>query len=130
MNDNNNQALPITLQGKVTHFKGNGRKLGYPTANIHTNTTLDDGVYFGWADLGEYKHYPALIFIGTPTTVGDKGRRVEAHLLDAKDVDYYDLELKLGVQLFHRSNQTFKSIDELLIAMKSDEASGRAWAKS
>jgi riboflavin kinase/FMN adenylyltransferase len=120
-------ALPAKLRGTVRHFKGNGRKLGYPTANIDANTNLADGVYFGFADLEQYTHQPALVFIGTPTTVGDTGRRVETHLLDIADVDYYGHDITLDVQFFHRSNLTFDSIDELLVAMKNDETTARAW---
>jgi len=120
--------LPHSLKGTVKHYKGNGRKLGYPTANIDTATTLDDGVYFGRANLASYTNQPALIFIGTPTTVGDTIRRVETHVLDAEDIDYYGLEIIIDIHEFHRSNQNFGSIDELLIAMKSDEEAGRAWA--
>jgi riboflavin kinase/FMN adenylyltransferase len=123
-------SLPRRLRGTVRHFKGNGRKLGYPTANIDTSTPLEDGVYFGRADLAEYKQQPALIFIGTPTTVGDTSRRVEAHILDAQDIDYYGLELEISVEKFHRGNKKFESIDELLVAMKSDEKAGRDWATS
>jgi len=123
-------SLPHVLRGTVKHFKGNGRKLGYPTANIDTSTSLEDGVYFGLANLADYKQQPALIFIGTPKTVGDTIRRVEAHILDAQDIDYYGLELEISVEKFHRDNQKFESIDELLVAMKSDEKAGRNWATS
>lgn len=119
-----------SLSGTVTAFKGNGRKFGYPTANIAADTSLDDGVYFGYANLSKYIKQPALIFIGTPTTVGDTDRRVEAHLLDITDQDYYDLQLELEIVHFHRPNQTFSSVDELLTAMRQDEQVGRAWFKN
>jgi len=118
---------PQKLRGIATHFRGMGRKLGYPTANIKTTTTLSDGVYFGYADLGRYKHHAAIIFIGTPTTVGDVTRRVEAHLLDIPDLDYYGLGLGVEVWHHHRSNQTFDSVDDLLVAMKGDEVAARRW---
>lgn len=124
-----NLKLPVQLRGIVTKFKGNGRKLGYPTANIKSPTSLKDGVYFGFATLDIYHFHPALIFIGTPTTVGDADRRVEAHLLDILDKDYYDLPLELSVHYFHRPNHTFNSIDQLLVAMKSDEVTARNWFK-
>jgi len=82
------EGLPADLRGLVQKYKGNGRKLGYPTANMNAETELPDGVYFGYADLLDYRHHPALIFIGTPVTLGDTIRRVEAHLLDVQDVDY------------------------------------------
>lgn len=119
--------LPITLNGMVTRFAGNGRKLGYPTANLNVQTDLEEGVYFGRADLGELQDKPALIFIGVPVTMGDKTHRVEAHLLDIADQDYYDQKIEIEVQKFHRPNQKFDSVDELLQAMSADEQAARAW---
>ena len=116
-----------TISGVVKKYAGNGRILGYPTANVAVDTPLEDGVYFGLANLAGYQANPALIFVGTPTTVGDTIRRVEAHLLDIEDKDYYGSDLELRVLHHHRTNQTFGSIEELKIAMKSDEQSGRTW---
>lgn len=121
------KELPATLTGTTQHYKGNGRKLGYPTANISTSTSLADGVYFGFASLGAYEHQPTLIFIGTPVTVGDTKRRVEAHLLDIADADYYDQLLTLDIQNFHRANKKFNTVDELLDIMKMDETTARTW---
>lgn len=117
------------LSGQTLPYKGNGRKLGYPTANINIPTALADGVYFGFASLDIYKQNPALVFIGTPTTVGDDDRRIEAYLLDIPDRDYYDAHLRLNIEHFHRANKTFESIDELKKAMKADEDAGREWFK-
>jgi len=125
-----NKKVLGTIEGEVVQFAGNGRKLGYPTANITTTTDRKDGVYFGTASLGIYTANPALIFIGTPTTVGDTVRRVEAYLLDIADKDYYGLKLKLKVQHFHRTNRTFDSVDELVEAMKTDEVYARKWFES
>jgi riboflavin kinase / FMN adenylyltransferase len=122
--------LPVTLSGTVTRYKGDGRRLGYPTANIDQPTDLADGVYFGFADLANYTQRPALIFIGVPTTMGDSKRRIETHILDIPDDDYYGLEIAVRVHHFHRPNQTFASVKQLLEVMKSDEAAGRAWFKT
>ena len=119
--------MPTKLAGEVNRYAGHGREFGYPTANIATATKLADGVYFGRADLAAHKQHPALIFIGTPTTVGDTQRRVEAHLLDFPDHDYYGQHLILEVAYYHRANITFGSVEALLVAMKEDEAAGRAW---
>jgi FAD synthase len=94
------------LNGIVRHYAGNGRSLGYPTANISTQTKLTDGVYFGYAELKEFHRWPSLIFIGIPTTVGDRGRRVEAHLLDIPDHNYYekrDICIRRGSSGSHES---------------------------
>jgi len=119
--------LPAYLHGVVTAFKGNGRKLGYPTANLAISTRLPDGIYFGFAELGSYKRQPALIFIGTPTTVGDTKRRIEAHVLDIPDVDYYGLKLMLDIRYFHRPNKTFTTIDDLIAIIRADEEMARSW---
>ncbi len=119
--------LPQIIKGRTTKFAGNGRKLGYPTANLAVATDLADGVYFGWAALGKSEKQPALIFVGTPTTVGDSERRVEAHILDLIDKDYYGQNLELEVAYFHRPNQTFDSVEKLLQVMKQDEQAGRSW---
>lgn len=117
----------VYLEGTITRFASNGRKLGYPTANLDVHTDLKDGVYFGWATLGGEAKQPALVFIGTPTTVGDTERRVEAHVLDLPDRDYYGQKLKLEVAHFHRPNQKFGSVEELVVAMKADETAARHW---
>ena len=110
-------------------FNRQGRSLGYPTANIKSDTNLKNGIYFGFADLDTYHKHPAIIFIGIPTTVGDSGRRVEAYLLDAAYRDYYGLDISLDIRKFHRPNKTFGSIEELKIAMKDDEKNARKWFK-
>jgi riboflavin kinase/FMN adenylyltransferase len=117
--------LPAELSGVVTRFKGNGRQLGYPTANLDVQTDLEDGVYFGFATLEQWKNHPTIIFVGTPTTVGDTERRVEAYLLDIPDQDYYDLPLKLSLEHYHRSNQTFNNLNQLIDIMKQDETAAR-----
>lgn len=118
---------PVKLTGTTTEFSGNGRKLGYPTANIHAETDLRDGVYFGFADLGDYKNHPALIFVGVPTTVGDQDRRVEAYLIDIPDKDYYGQTLNIEAIHFYRNNQTFENLGLLQEAIHEDEVAARAW---
>lgn len=118
---------PAELSGLVTRFKGDGRRLGYPTANITTDTDLADGVYFGFADLANWTNHPAIIFIGTPTTMGETERRAEAYLLDVPDKDYYDLALGLKVEYYHRANQKFDSIENLQASMHDDETAARQW---
>lgn len=111
-------------------FDGRGRSLGYPTANLKKdNLKIADGVYFGFANLAKYKNRPALIFIGTPLTLSDKARRVEAHLLDIDDIDYYGQKMQLEVKHFWRPNLKFKSVDELIDVMQADEIAGRKWFK-
>lgn len=120
---------PVVLSGEVTRFQGNGRRLGYPTANIRVETDLKEGVYFGFANLVTFLEKPSLIFIGVPKTMGDSDRRVEVHILDIPDVDYYKNTITVSIELFHRSNHRFKTIQELVNTMHADEAAAHEWFK-
>lgn len=123
--------LPVKIGGMTGRFDGVGRSLGYPTANLKkSNIAIDDGIYFGFASLGEHKHKPALIFVGTPETVGQKQRRVEAYLLDIPDKDYYNQKLMLSLEKFWRSNKKFASINELKHAIRDDELAARKWFRA
>lgn len=115
------------VSGTVKAYNGNGRKLGYPTANISAKISLRDGVYFGYAILQQYTHHPALIFIGEPITIGYPIRRTEAYLLDITDEDFYGQKLTLEICEFHRPNELFESVDELIVQMKQDEIAARRW---
>lgn len=121
---------PVAISGTVTRFKGDGRRLGYPTANLAVDTDARDGVYFGFADMADFSRQPSIIFVGVPTTMGDYKRRVEAHLLDVPDRDYYGQHLSLTLEKYHRANRTFAGIDELMAAMKADETASRQWFKA
>lgn len=118
---------PVNLKGTVTRFKGDGRRLGYPTANLAIKTDLADGIYFGFADLEDWSGQPAIIFVGTPTTMGEAERRVEAYLLDIPDRDYYGLPLNINVRYYYRASRTFDNVDQLLEVMKNDELKARQW---
>ncbi len=119
--------LPAVFHGMVTPFQGDGRRLGYPTANLDAETSLPDGIYFGFASLAGYRNRPCLIFIGVPLVAGRRRRRVEAHVLGIPDRDYYGRPLTLDVRHFHRPNQKFASASALTTAMRADEAAARQW---
>lgn len=121
---------PAILSGVTVPYKGNGRKLGYPTANLSVVADLADGVYFGFADLGGLKNRAAMIFIGVPVTVGDTERRVEAHLLDVPDEDYYGQSMTLTIKHYRRPNRSFEDIGQLIEAIRADEAAARQWFKA
>lgn len=68
------------IQGTVIHGQGEGRLLGYPTANLDTNNVeLDTGIYAGYVKLhGTSLKLPTTIIVRPMST----GHRIEAHLLD------------------------------------------------
>lgn len=121
---------PVRLEGIIMKFKGDGRKFGYPTANIRVDTALRDGVYFGHASLLKHHDAPALIFVGIPETIEESERRVEIYILDIADEDYYDNIISASVEYFWRANMKFNSVEELITAMHDDEKNARLWFSS
>lgn len=115
--------------GPVVHGHHRGRGLGYPTANLGTETIgliPADGVYAGWLtrlDLAEGspdRRLPAAISVGTNPTFDGQVRVVEAYVLDRSDLDLYDEQVAVEFVGHVRPTLRFDSIEELLEAMARD----------
>lgn len=137
-----------SLCGTVVHGEGQGRKLGFPTANLAGIPTIvpGDGVYEGWLDdFGPMdssvpdsedskdpedpealagpkplRTYPAAISIGTKPTISgvDHSRLVEATALTDEDPDFYGHRLRIRFVSRIGDQQKFGSVDELISAMR------------
>lgn len=108
------------LEGEVQHGDHRGRSLGYPTANLAVAGDLAlpaDGVYAGWLD-----GMPAAISVGTNPTFGGTVRRVEAHVLDRNDLDYYGKSVTVDFARRIRGMVRFAQVDELRRQMDDDVA--------
>jgi riboflavin kinase/FMN adenylyltransferase len=126
---------PVSVRGVVARGDRRGRDLGYPTANVPTETTAvpADGVYAGWLRTmgdGAGPHpgplLPAAISVGTnPTFAGKRSRRVEAYVLDRDDLELYDREVEVVFVSRLRGMLRFDSVDELVAAMDDDVARAR-----
>ena len=119
---------PFELKGTVKPNRGDGRKLGYPTANIEVPRDTAEGIFSGWVELRGQK-YPAMVFIGSAVTLNDPLKRAEAHMLDFADQDLYGEEISITVVHKHRDNQKFASQAELIAALRQDEAAARKFFK-
>ena len=119
---------PFVLRGVVKPFRGNGRKFGYPTANIEIPRDTAEGVFFGKVVLRE-SEYLATIFIGAPVTLEDSVKRAEAHILDFADEDLYGEQIEMKVEHKHRDNRKFSSQAELVAALHQDELDARDYFK-
>jgi riboflavin kinase/FMN adenylyltransferase len=121
---------PHRVVGTVVHGHHRGRELGYPTANLSSDSdglVPAEGVYAGWLtrlDLaaGEPdRTMPAAISIGTNPTFDTTDRRtVEAYVLDRDDLDLYGERVVVEFVEHIRPTLRFESIDELLVAMAKD----------
>lgn len=112
-----------TLSGNVVRGLQNGRKLGYPTANILVSDTYKlipaNGVYIvsvRWKN----KTYPGMLNIGYNPTFNGTQQTIEVNLLDFND-DLYGENLTLELIHYIRPEMKFDSIDALIEAIKQDE---------
>lgn len=115
----------LILSGTVTPYAGNGRRLGYPTANIEAPSDTPEGLFLGYVVLQNQK-MPALIFIGAPITLNDTVKRAEAHILDFADRDLYGEVVSFEISSKLRDNVKFDSEAALIEQMQADEAHARA----
>jgi riboflavin kinase/FMN adenylyltransferase len=101
------------IVGSVVRGDGYGRKLGFPTVNLETNTEglPPEGIYAGSANL-EGQEYKAGIIIGP-------NEKVEAHLI-GYDGDAYGKIVDLEINKFLREYKNFDTEAELIIQIKKD----------
>lgn len=111
-----------SVRSIVVHGEQRGRALGYPTANLAPDLeglVPGDGVYAGWAIIGEDR-FPAAISVGNnPTFDGVPAKRVEAHLLD-QDLDLYGRTIEIAFVEYVRGMLKFPGVDELIVQMGHD----------
>lgn len=138
-------AYPIT--GKVIHGEKQGRKLGYPTANIQPLNVRKlipaDGIYFVRVSLpstiqqaqnGILAHPPqkhqvhlappthyGLMNIGKKPTMGEFERTHEVFILDFQG-DLYDKVIRVELLDYMRGEKKFDSLEALIQAMDKDKA--------
>ena len=113
---------PYRLCGLVHHGLGNGKKLGFPTANIKLDypyVTPKEGVYMGYGVYNDIR-YPSIISIGThPTLYQLKTPEIEIHFIDF-DENIYGQLIFIEFLEFMRDNIKFNSINELTEQIKKD----------
>lgn len=115
---------PYALKGIVVHGLQNGRKMGFPTANLGEFPDYlqmpANGVYAALAHTGG-RVYKSMLNIGIrPTITEAEGRRtVEAHLLGF-DNDIYGMELSLEFIEFIRPERRFDNLESLSEQLKLD----------
>ena len=119
----------FTLNGKVVHGKGKGRKVGMPTANLDVmpGTMLPaEGVYITDAVI-DGEAWVGVTNIGRRPTVDDEDHiTIETYFPDLF-ADLYDRELTLRVYCFLRPTRPFSSLEEVKAQVERDAAAARAF---
>ena len=117
----------FSLQGQVIGGRGQGVKLGFPTANLKIDPQQalpPDGVYATWAYIDD-SIYESVTNIGRRPTFGNNERMVEVYVLDYHG-DLYGHELRIDIIERLRSEERFDSADELKQQMAKDVKRGRS----
>jgi riboflavin kinase / FMN adenylyltransferase len=107
---------PYRIRGTIARGEGNGRALGYPTANLNPENELPPatGVYAGRAHL-DCQEVNCVINVGYRPTLYRRREGspvIEAHLLDY-DGDLYGTDMSLDFCTRLRAEKRFSSRDEL-----------------
>ena len=117
-------GAPFQMRGEVVHGEKRGRELGYPTANLIPDESLQTpghGVYAARADGA-----PAAVSIGVRPTFGmGLSVLVETYVIDAQ-LDLYGRELRLDFLARLRGERRFDSAEALVEQMARDVADARA----
>ena len=110
----------LVVEGVVIGGNRLGRKLGFPTANIAIDDTLDieNGVYCSKVFV-EGEEYVAMTNVGVRPSVDGTKRLLETHLFGFQGLLY---GLKLRVELYEkiRDEKKFSSVEELRQQIASD----------
>lgn len=119
------------IEGPVVLGEQRGRTIGAPTANVKVwseQIIPANGVYAGWARIGE-EIFQAATNIGTRPTFSGDAVTIEAHLLDF-DRDIYGERIELSFEQRLRPEQKFSSLDALVKQIQADIAAARRSLKS
>jgi len=111
-----------SISGTVIHGLQNGRKMGFPTANLGPYCEFmqipADGVYSAYATV-DHETWPAMVNIGYRPTFEGKARTIEAHLLGF-DRDIYFHPLTIEFVDYIRAERKFSSPQELAAQLDAD----------
>lgn len=120
---------PYQMDGCVVHGMKNGRKIGFPTANLHTEACYvlpKEGVYVGEVFVRDQWH-PAMINIGKNPTYGDfDDVRIEAHLFDFNE-DIYGEKVTFCFLHYLRGDVKFTGVDQLAEQLQKDKETSLAY---
>lgn len=117
-------TYPYVFTGMVTGGYKNGRKIGFPTANIvfenKEKIIPATGVYAVYVYV-KGKQYKGMMNIGyRPTFSADNALSMEVHIIEF-EADIYDQKVKIECMFRIRDELKFNGVDELIAQLKKDK---------
>ena len=112
---------PFAVEGIVQHGDKNGRKLGFPTANIDMGSTLRPrfGIYAVRARLGDGRVVDGVANIGIRPMFDPPKELLEVFLFDFSE-DLYGQRVEVELHAFLRGEAKFATLDALSEQMARD----------
>ncbi|WP_430416404.1 bifunctional riboflavin kinase/FAD synthetase [Parasphingorhabdus sp.] len=112
---------PFTIQGEVIHGDKNGRKLGYPTANIDMGDYLRPkyGIYAVKGRLSDGRVLHGAANLGIRPTFDPPKELLEPYFFDFAE-DLYGQMIEVELHHFLRGEQKFDDLDALKVQMERD----------
>ena len=113
---------PYYIKGRVLHGRADGRKLGFPTANVlieESHIVPKVGVYRS-ALVIDGKIYSGVSNIGVCPTFNGSQTKLETHIIDFSG-DLYDKEIRTYLLGYLREEKRFNSVEELKMQINIDK---------
>lgn len=120
---------PHFLYGSIVHGEARGRTLGFPTANLESETELvpKNGVYATWLRTSAGT-FPGVTNIGVRPTFQGSARSIETHLLGFDPaLSLYGQQVELDFVGRIRDEQRFSGIETLLLRIQEDIVQARSF---
>ena len=115
-------SRPYSIRGIVVSGKQEGRKIGFPTANIFSSDSLipDNGVYAVRVQVNRGDWYLGMANLGTQPTFGRRQFQIEVNLFDFQG-DLYGEELTVAFIDRIRSERRFNHVSDLVAQLNIDK---------
>lgn len=115
-------GYPFFITGAVIRGDQIGRKIGYPTANIHIAERYKlipgDGIFAVKVKVNEVE-YKGMAYIGQRPTVNGITRNIEVNIFDF-DQEIYNQQVRMYFYHYVRGDAKFSSLDELKQQLAKD----------
>ncbi len=118
---------PYGMKGRVIEGEKLGRRLGFPTANIHPRRTVCPvhGIYAVRVNGADLEQWPGVASIGSrPTVTAGEEIVLEVHLFDFSG-NLYGAALEVLLMHKLREEKHFASVEALIEEMKNDAGQAR-----
>jgi riboflavin kinase / FMN adenylyltransferase len=117
------------VSGRVVAGQGRGRKLGFPTANISSQTEVvpSNGIYATLITVRS-RRWPSVSSVGVNPTFGEGPRTVESFIFDFES-DIYGEAAKLSFVKRIRDEKKFANVEDLIAEMHGDVDRAKATFK-